>query len=155
MHGLTTSILAGVVFAGAYLALAGSLDGVELAFVLACAVPAAALVWAMSRVARRHFALRVPARALLRPLGSLLPDAVAVGRELVAASLHGSGTQRGGFVRQPFDSGDGQAATHRATVLIGLSLAPRTFVVRGENSDELLLHVLPERAASPDHVWPA
>ena len=73
------------------------------------------------------------------------------------AQRQGGERPRGAFGHQPFEPGgpDAKSRTRRAATIIGVSLAPRTFVVRGEDSKELLLHCLPEKAPSPDQSWPA
>lgn len=151
------SIAAWIALAGIYLVLAGTLDAVEATSAVLAGGVAAALGAVMAYVARRDYALVVPPRAVLSPLRGVLPDFFAVGRQLVAAALHGSTRQRGDFVRQPFEPGgtDRASRTRRAAAIIGVSLAPRSFVIRGEESDELLLHCLPEKAPSADRAWPA
>ena len=144
-------------YAGLYLFFAGTIDTIEVTFAAVCATIALGLAYATRATARRRFGGILPPRAILRPVASLWPDLLVVGRELVKVSIAGSQRQRGDFVRQPFDSGGDEALsrTRRAAAIIGVSLAPRTFVVRGEDSDELLLHCLPAKAPSADHRWPA
>lgn len=143
--------------AGLYLFLAGTVDAVELTAMAICAGAGTAMAIALEDVAKRNYLLMPPPKAILRPLLALLPELLLVGRELVAAIVVGPSRQRGEFTRQPFEPGgdDPRAAARRALTVIGVSLAPRTFVVRGELSDHLLTHGLPPKPPSPDRVWPA
>ena len=145
-----------VALAGLYLFLAGSVDAVEIAAALVCAGLGTTLAVALEIVAKRNFEPRPPLRAVLRPFAALLPETAVVGRELVSAAVTGTTRQRGDFIRQPFEPGadDARSAGRRALTVIGVSLAPRTFVVRGELSDALLLHGLPPKPISSDRRWP-
>ncbi len=143
---------------GFYLFLAGSADTVELLAMAFCVTLGTALAVGLSVVAKAPIALRPPPRAILRPLAALLPELVGVGRRLAAVAFHGAGGYEGGFVHQPFDFGvaDAREAGRRAMTLIGVSLAPRSFVVRGEKADgTVLLHGFPPKPVSPDTRWPA
>ena len=156
MQRLLWSVVAWAVLAGLYLVCAGTVDVVEGTFAVVCGGLAAALSYLMARTTKRDFVASIRPKAILHPLASILPDFLALGRQLITAIVEGSDRQRGAFVRQPFEPGgsDARSRTRRAATIIGVSLAPRTFVVRGEDSDELLLHSLPEKAASPDQAWP-
>ena len=155
MRRLLSGTVVWLVLAGLYLVLAGTADAVEVACATVAASLAAGLGVAMALIDERRFTVSFPAKAVLRPLASLLPDLIAVGRVLLA--IGSPRDHRGCLVHQPFHSGgaEGRSTFRRAVSIIGVSLAPRTFVVRGEDSDELLLHCLPEKAPSPDRVWPA
>ncbi len=147
-----------IVLAGFYLFLAGSADTVELIAMLVCCTLGVMLAVGLSLVAQEHFTLRPAPRAILKPFAALLPDFYAVGRELVAVAIHGGGRHCGDYVRQPFDFGAAtpREAGRRAVTTIGVSLAPRTFLVRGNRSDgTLLLHGFPAKPVSPDGRWPA
>ena len=146
-----------VVLSGLYLFLAGTIDSIELTAMTVCAGAGTILAVALERVAKRNYVPLAPSRAILKPFFALLPELVIVGRELMAAILVGATRQRGAFVQQPFEPGGDtpRDAARRAITIIGVSLAPRAFVVRGERTDRLLLHTLPEKAASTDTAWPA
>lgn len=146
------------VLCGFYLFLAGSADGVELSGMAICAALGVALALGLSINAKAPIALRPPPRAILKPLAALMPELVAVGRRLVAVAVTGTDRHEGGFAQQPFEFGDAtpREAGRRAVTLIGVSLAPRTFVVRGHREDSaVLLHGFPPKAVSPDTRWPA
>lgn len=140
-----------------YLLLAGSIDAVEATAASIGAVAGTALAVSLSLVSHQRFAWTVPGRAIVRPLAALAPDAWSVGRTLLTIILRGSRPHEGDFARQSFDPGqdDAASATRRAVVVLGMSLAPRSYVVRGERTDELLLHSLPRKAPSADIHWPA
>ncbi len=147
-----------IVLAGVYLFLAGSADTVELIAMLVCCTLGVALAVGLSLVAQEHFTLRPAPRAILKPLGALLPDFYAVGRGLVAVAIRGAERHHGDYVHQPFDFGTDtpREAGRRAVTTIGVSLAPRTFLVRGNRPDgTLLLHGFPAKPVSPDERWPA
>lgn len=147
-----------IVLAGFYLFLAGSIDTVEVIGMLVCCTLGAALAFGLSVVAQEHFTLRPPPRAILRPLAAALPEFLTVGRELAVVALRGAGRHHGDFVHQPFDFGaeTPREAGRRAVTLVGVSLAPRTFVVRGNRADgSVLLHGFPPKPLSPDVKWPA
>ena len=158
MNRIAGAALTFIVAFGFYLFLAGKLDAVEVTAGLVCATAALVITMGMNHVAERHYAFRPPLRALLNPFAALVPEAVAVGRVLVAVIITGIERQRGDFMTQPFEAGDGhEAATRgrRALSVLGISLAPRTFVVRGEAGGSLLLHGLPAQPVSPNRRWPA
>ncbi len=158
MSRLVWAALTWIVLAGFYLFLAGSGGTVEYIAMLFCCTLGTALAVGVSLVAREHFALRPAPRAVLKPIAALLPDFFGVVRELVDVALHGAGRHRGDYVHQPFDFGANspREAGRRAVTTIGVSLAPRTFVVRGERADgTLLLHGFPPKPVSPDRQWPA
>lgn len=143
---------------GFYLFLAGSTDVVELLAMAVCATLGTALAVGLSIVAKAPIALRPPPRAIFRPFAALLPELLVVGRRLSTVALRGAGRHEGGFVHQPYAFGDASAreAGRRAVTLIGISLAPRSFVVRGEEADgTVLLHGFPPKPPSPDTRWPA
>ena len=146
-----------LVLSGLYLFLAGTVDLVELVAMAVCAAAGTALAIALEMVAKRNYAPLPPPRAIFKPLAVLLPELFIVGRELIRVALTGATGQRGAFVQQPFTPGgdEPRAAARRAITIIGVSLAPRTFVIRGERTDKLLLHSLPQKAASSDTAWPA
>ena len=147
-----------IVLAGFYLFLAGSLGTVEIVSALVCCTLGTTLAVGLSLVAKTHFTLRPAPRAILRPLASALPEFLTVGRELVGVALRGAGRHHGDYVHQPFDFGADtpSEAGRRAVTLIGVSLAPRTFVVRGNRADDsILLHGFPAKPVSPDRRWPA
>ena len=143
--------------AGLYLFLAGTVDAVELTAMAVCAGAGTALALALETVAKRNYAPLPPPKAVVRPLLALIPELFIVGRELAAAVAAGPNRHRGDFSRQPFVPGgaDPRSAARRALTIIGVSLAPRTFVVRGELSDHLLTHGLPPKPVSADREWPA
>ena len=148
-----------VVLLGIYLFFAGEINTVEVVAGIVCAAAGTGLGIGSAVVAKQSFAFAPPWRALAAPFAALLPETLVVGRELVAAAVAGSGAdgRRGDFIRQPFrpgDAGDPRTSGRRALTIIGVSMAPRTFVVRGERSDTLLLHGLPAKPPSPDDVWP-
>ena len=147
-----------LVLAGVYLLLAGSFDTVEAIAMLVCTVLGTALVVGQSVVANEHVTLRPAPRAILGPLAALLPELYAVGRQLFDVAIHGASRHRGDYVHQPFDFGtdDPREAGRRAVTLIGVSLAPRSFVIRGERANgTVLLHGFPPKPMSPDRRWPA
>ena len=143
--------------AGFYLFLAGSVDAVEITAMVICAGLATVLAAALEIVAKRTYIPLPPPKAIAKPLLALLPELLIVGRELIAAIVTGPTHQRGEFTQQPFEPGGAEprAAARRALAIIGVSLAPRTFVVRGELTDHLLTHGLPPKPPSPDRAWPA
>ena len=143
--------------AGFYLFLAGSIDAVEITAMIVCAAAGTALAVALETVAKRTYLPLPPLKAIVKPLLVLLPELFIVGRELVAAMITGPTRQRGEFTQQPFEPGgdEPRAAARRALTVIGVSLAPRTLVVRGELTDHLLTHGLPPKPPSSDRAWPA
>lgn len=144
-------------FMGFYLFLSGTVDAVELGAAIIAASLATALLLGIAGVSHRHFRFAIPAKAVLPPLVSLVPECLIVGRELIAVAVFGTTGQRGAFVRQAFRPGGSEATSvaRRAVVVLGVSLAPRTFVIRGERQDSLLLHSLPSKTPSADLDWPA
>ena len=147
-----------LVLAGFYLFLAGSGGTVEYIAMVVCCTLGTALAVGLSLVAREHFILRPVPRAVLKPIAAALPEFVTVGRELVAVALHGASRHVGDYVRQPYDFGAATPldAGRRAVNTIGVSLAPRTFLIRGNRADgTLLLHGFPPKPASDDRRWPA
>ena len=143
--------------AGLYLFLAGTVDAVEVTAMVVCAAAGTTLAIALEVVAKRNYEPLPPARAVTRPIVALLPELLVVGRELIAVAVTGATHMRGAFVQQPFEPGvdEPRAAARRALTIIGLSLAPRTFAIRGELTDKLLTHGLPPKPPSSDTVWPA
>ena len=143
--------------AGLYLFLAGTVDTVELTAMLVCAATGTTLAIALEVVAKRNYLPLPPAKAIVRPILALLPELLVVGRELLAVAVAGATRQRGGFVQQPFEPGgdEPRAAARRAITIIGVSLAPRTFAIRGERTETLLTHGLPPKPPSADTAWPA
>ena len=157
MGRIIWGVIVFALLAGIYLFLAGTVDAVELTAMAICAAAGTTLTVALATVAKRTY-VPVPApKAIALPVLALIPELFTVGRELVAAIVVGPTRQRGGFMRQPFEPGgdEPRAAARRALTVIGISLAPGTFVVRGELSDHLLTHGLPPKAPSPDRTWPA
>lgn len=137
--------------------LAGEISTVEVVAALVCSGLGTAVALGLITIARRRFRFRPAPDAVLRPWAALVPETFAVGQQLIAATIR-LVDQRGGFVRQPFDPGetdDPTDAGRRAVAVLGISLAPRSFAVRGDRSDTMILHTLPERSASPDRRWPA
>ena len=143
-------------FAAFYLLLAGDVSPVELVAGVACASAATSLGIGLSHIAHRRFAGWPSPRAIFRPLAALIPETFVVGRQLVAA-IFVFRDQRGAYVRQPFAPGgdDAVSAGRRAAVVLGISLAPGSFVIRGDRTDTMILHALPEKSPSSDRVWPA
>ncbi len=138
-----------VVAAFGYFLLAGQVSVTEI---IAC-VPVAALAAAFSatllRAKERRFHLRRRALlAMLRAIGALLPDAVRVGRMLLARDPAGQA------VRQPFRRGGNNEAdaSRRAVVSLGVSLAPNSYVLCMDG--ELLVHRLAPGPSNDDLEWP-
>ena len=149
-----------IVFAvafGSYLFLAGTIDTAELVAAFVCASAATTMAAGLAFVAVRRFRFAPPTGAVWRPIAALLPETFIVGRELVRVALNGTDRQQGDFVRQPFEAAGTDPLSHgrRALVVLGISLAPRSFVLRGERDDILLLHALPAKPPSTDTAWPA
>ena len=146
-----------LLLAGLYLFLAGTIDAVEVTAMLVCAAAGTTLAVAVERVAKRNYSPMPLLGAVIRPFMALLPELIVVARTLVAAAIGGATRQRGEFVQQPYDPGgsDPRSAGRRALTVIGLSLAPRAFVVRGDRTDAVLLHELPAKPTSADKAWPA
>jgi len=146
-----------VLLAGLYLFLAGNVDAVEVTAMVVCAAAGTALAVALERVAKRNYSSLPPLKAVVRPFAALLPETFVVGRDLAGIAITGTRRQRGDFVQQPFNPGgdDSRSAARRALTVIGLSLAPRAFVVRGDRTDAVLLHELPPKPTSADTAWPA
>lgn len=158
MSRIVWAPLTWLVLAGFYLLLAGSADTVEIIGMLVCCTLGTALAVGLSLVAHEHFALRPAPRAILRPLAAAIPEFLTVGRELIAVAIHGAGRHRGDYIHQPYDFGAAtpRDAGRRAVTTIGVSLAPRTFLVRGDRgAGTLLLHGFPPKPASDDTRWPA
>lgn len=157
MGRIVGAVILFVVLLGLYLFFAGEISTVEVVAGVFCASCGTAMAVGLGVMAERRFAFGPPAKALLKPLGNLIPELLLVGRELVVVALGGAKGQRGDFVQQPFAPGrdDPRSLGRRALTIIGVSLAPRTFVVRGERTEALLLHALPAKAPSPDQEWPA
>lgn len=146
------------VLAGFYLFLAGSIGTVEVIAMLVCCTLGAALALGLSLVAREHFIVRPAPRAIFRPLVALVPEFFTLGRELMSIAIHGAGRHQGGYVHQryAFGAATPREAGRRAITTIGVSLAPRTFLVRANRADgTLLLHGLPPKPTSSDEQWPA
>jgi hypothetical protein len=150
-------VLLFLVLLGLYLFFAGEVSTVEVIAGIVAAAAATALGIGLVAVAKKHFRVAPPPRAILRPLAALLPETFAVGYQLIRVALRGAGGQQGGFIQQPFDPGgdDARSSGRRAAVVIGVSLAPRTFVIRGDRGESLLLHGWPEKRPSADKAWPA
>ena len=146
-----------LVLLGCYLFFAGEVSTVEVIAGIVTAAAATVLSVALVVVAKRHFRLAPPAKAILHPLATLFLEFYKVGKRLVTVALQGASGQQGGFVRQPFEPGgdDALSSGRRAAVIIGLSLAPASFVIRGERDEALLLHGWPEQPPSRDTAWPA
>ncbi len=159
MGRIVGAVITFVVLLGIDLFFAGAISTVEIVAGLVCATAGTALAIGLGVVAERRFAFAPPMKALLKPFVALLPETLAVGRELIAVAIGGAERQRGDFIEQPFrpgeSEGDPKAAGRHALAIIGVSMAPRTFVVRGERTDALLLHCLPAKPPSPDPAWPA
>ena len=144
--------------AGLYLLLSGNVSLVEAAAAAVCATCATSLALAVSRFTDRRIELRAPVGAILRPVAALLPEFLTVARELALVAVRGGGRHRGDFQSQPFDAGGDDprsAARREALTIIGVSMTPRSFVVRGERADALLVHGLPPKSPSSDIAWPA
>ena len=146
-----------LVLLGTYLFLAGEVSIVEIIAGVVTAGAATGLAVALVVVAKKHFRLSPPATAILHPLAALFPEFYQVGKQLIIVALQGTSGQRGDFVEQPFEPGgdDATSAGRRAATVIGASLAPGGFVVRGDRDEALLLHTWPEKRPSRDRVWPA
>ena len=149
-----------VVFAGLtglILFFAGEVSTFEVIAALLCAAAGTSLAIALRRVAKKRFVVSFAPRILWKPLAALIPEYVAVGRQLLDVAFRGTSRQRGDFTHQPFEFGgdDATSNTRRALTVLGVSLAPRTFVVRGETDASLLLHSLPPKPPSSDTRWPA
>lgn len=156
MHQIFIGIAAWVVLFAFYLVFAGEISTVEVCAALFCATVGAALAVAAHRSGRRQFRLRAPPKAIWRPLAALVPDFLSVGGELIKAIRLGGDRPRGDYFYQPFTQGDDgpRSRGRRAIAVLGLSVAPRAFVVRhGEGA--LLMHALPTKAPSKDPTWPA
>lgn len=148
-----------ILFAAAmsfYLFLAGTFDAVEVTAGLVCALAATVLSGGLDAVASRRFSFAPPVKAIWRPIASLIPEMLTVGRELLLVALQGAKGEHGGFIDQPFEPGGDDPASHgrRALAILGVSLAPRTFVIRGEPDTVLLLHGFPPKPPSSDARWP-
>ena len=157
MSRIVWGIVVFCLLAGLYLFLAGSIDAVEIIAMVFCAAVGTALATALEVVAKRNYLPRPPPRAIAMPMLALVPELLVVGRELVSVVVSGESRMRGAFVQQPFEPGgdDPRAAARRAITIIGVSLAPRTFAIRGERTNQLLTHGLPPKPPSPDKAWPA
>lgn len=141
---------------GLYILLAGDLGMFELISAAVCATSGTALAVGLSRIAFRRFAGWPAPRAVWRPLLALAPETLAVGRQLIAA-IFTVKAQRGAYFLQPFEPGgdDPLSRARRAAVVVGVSLAPGSFVIRGDRTDTMILHALPPKErASPDPLWP-
>ena len=146
-----------LVLLGLYLFFAGEVSTVEMIAGGVAAGAATGLAVALVVVAKKHFRLAAPAKAIFHPLAALLPEFFQVGKQLIIVALQGTSGQRGAFIPQPFEPGgdDPVSAARRAATVIGVSLAPGTFVIRGERDVSLLLHAWPEKPPSRDRAWPA
>ena len=142
--------------AGFYILLAGAVGVFELVAGIVCATSGTALAVGLSRIACRRFVGWPAPRAIWRPLGALAPETLAVGRQLVAA-IFTNKAQWGAYLLQPFDPGgdDAVSRARRAVVVVGVSLAPGSFVIRGDRTDAMILHTLPPKeSALSDPMWP-
>ena len=157
MRRMMTGVLVFTVAFGLYLFFAGTIETVEVVAGLVCASATTILVAGLAIVAIRQFRFAAPSRAIWRPFAALLPETLMVGRELMNVALRGTSRQRGDFVRQPFEPAGDDPLSHgrRAVTVLGISLAPRTFVIRGERGDIMLLHAMPTKPPSSDTTWPA
>ena len=115
-----------LVLLGLYLVFAGEVSTVELIAGSLAALAATGLGVALVVVAKRHFRVARPVKAVLSPLPSLLTEFFKVGRELVVVALRGASGQQGSFVHQPFEPGgeDAASAGRRAATILGISVAP-------------------------------
>ena len=155
MIGMVQGAAVALALFALYLLFAGEVSAVEIGAGLVCAGAGTALAVGLDVVAVRRFGPAFRLGAVLRPLAALLVETFVVGRELVRAAA--GGAARGALSVQPFDPGgdDPRSATRRALTLLGISLAPRSFAIRGERGDGLLLHNLPAKPAAKEREWPA
>ena len=132
-----------------YLLLAGQLSLSEIIAGAAVALLAAGFAAALLHAEKRR--LRFPAGSLpaaLRGVGAMLPDALRVGRMILARDPAGQ------LVHQTFRPGgdDPADAGRRAVVTLATSLAPNQYVVcMGE---DLLVHRLAPGPSRDDPDWP-
>jgi hypothetical protein len=146
-----------LVFAALYLLLAGEISATEIEAGLPLTIMVVAFVLLQRRIARRRISLPAVPRAYVRPVAALLPDALRVGKIILASLVRPAG-EVGHLLRQPFDPGGSSSpeAGHRAVAVLGVSLAPNAFAVCLMPRDNiLLLHCLHPKQPSPDRAWPA
>lgn len=143
---------------GAYLLFAGQLSKSEII----AGLPASALVTGFGVLLRRaeQHRLRLDApwfRVIGATLGALYPDALRVGRVLLAVLLRRPAGAVGSISGQPFLAGDEAPVTagRRALVTLGSSVAANGYVVGIDRmAAALYLHRLAPVPPKPDPVWP-
>jgi hypothetical protein len=137
-----------------YILLAGEISATELAAGSSLAGLIVIFLILQRRVVRRRYSPAVPLKAFVRPISALLPDAVRVGKILLASLFHPGMT--GHLLQQPFTEGTTtpEDVSRRAVAVLGISLAPNAFAIC-QQKDALLLHCLHPRQATPDPKWPA
>jgi hypothetical protein len=146
-----------LLFATLYLLLAGEVSATEIEAGAPLAILTVAFVLLQRRIAARRLSLPLMTKAYIRPLAALLPDAVRVGKVILVSLVHRPAADVGHLLRQPFQAGGSSPAEagRQAVVELGLSLAPNAFAVcLRPQDDELLLHCLHPKQASPDRAWP-
>lgn len=149
-------IIVWVILAALYLLFAGQVSMTEIEAGLPLTLVASALVAIQRRTAVRHWSGPVRAKALFKPILSLVPDAIRVGAVLCASLLRRPDGSAGFILRQPFRPGGNRPDDNarRGVTELSASFAPNAFAIR-LREDALLLHCLSSRKPSPDAEWPA
>lgn len=147
-----------IVLVAFYFLFAGEISLTEMAAGLPTAAIAAAYALALRHSEAHRLRLSAPwLRVIGKPLLSVFPDALRVGRVLLRALWRRPEGQLGVIARQPFDHGgeDAASAGRRALVILGTSLAPNGYVLSSaEEMDALVLHRLVPVPPSPGREWP-
>jgi hypothetical protein len=151
-----TALIMTLVFAGAYLLLAGQVSAGEAGAAVICAALASASLAAIAHISPRRFAFEAKAVTTLARAFASLPKAfIRVGMRLAAtlADPTPGRTSTAAFVRgrreTPAD------ATRRAVSVLALSLGPDSFVVRVRpDRDEIDVHAFVDKSLG-DARWPA
>src|SRR5690242_5338235 len=94
-----------LIFAALYLLLAGEVSATEIAAGLPLAILITAFLLLQRRIAARRISLRAVPKAYGRPVAALLPDAVRVGKVILASLVHRPEQETGHLLRQPFNPG--------------------------------------------------
>ncbi|MBP0492704.1 hypothetical protein [Roseomonas indoligenes] len=141
---------------GAYLLMAGSVQGAEVAAAVIGGGAAAAFSMALRRCAPDPFSFgAVRWRAFASLPGTLVRETATVAAVLLRALFRAEG-ERGSVAEQPFEHGPDspEEAARRAFSVLGLSLAPNSYVLDEPVPGALALHRLSPQPPVPDRRWP-
>ncbi|MCR0981232.1 hypothetical protein [Roseomonas populi] len=141
---------------GAYLLMAGQVQGAEIVVAVVGGGAAAWFSLALRRCAPKAFSFRaVRWRAFAGLPATLARETASVAAALLGSLSPGS-RARGSVGGQPFEQGADmpEENARRALSVLGLSLAPNGFVLDEAAPGALPLHRLSPQPAAPDRRWP-